>query len=100
MHSRVFWNVGDDSRFVWNVGKCARGMVNHNPFPLFVQATKLGRYIYGYLTTPMAQGRSTKFISLEKRIRTSRLSIKKSLAAEDGAPWDSSGMWESVQETC
>ena len=44
----------------------------------------LGRYIYGYLEkgmqTTMAQGRSTKIISMIKWIRTSRLSIKNYLA--------------------
>jgi len=38
-----------------------------------------GRWVYGYLEkgiqTPMAQGRSTKIISMIKWIRTSRLSI-------------------------
>ena len=40
--------------------------------------------MHGYLgkgvQTPMAQGRSTKIISMIKRIRTSRFSIKKNIS--------------------
>ena len=48
-------------------------------------ASLLGRLIQGYLAkgiqTPMAQGRSTKIISMIKQIQTSRLSMKNSLSA-------------------
>jgi hypothetical protein len=40
-------------------------------------------YLETGIQTPMAQGRSTKIISIIQWIRTSRLSIKKSLSLPD-----------------
>jgi len=51
---------------------------------------ELGRWVLGYLEkgiqTPMAQGRSTKIVSMIKWIRTSRLSIKNSLSETQVPP--------------
>ena len=53
-----------------------------NPFKL-LSLSRRGRYIAGHqkkgIQAPMAQGRSTKVISMIKWIRTNRLSIKNSL---------------------
>ena len=69
------------------------------PSLVTVSVTWIGRYLLGYMEegiqTPMAQGRSTKIIYMITWIRTSRLSVKKSLswvAVADGL--------ESLGDTC
>ena len=60
----------------------------------------LGRYISGYLEkgiqTPMAPGRSAKIISMIKWIRTSRLSIKKTLSLSRWAGRDTKGLVDEL----
>jgi len=66
---------------------CDRRALSPPSYPLTLKyGAGAGRKMYGYLEkgiqTPMAQGRSTKIISMNKWFRTSRLSIKHPLALQ------------------